>query len=347
VLIRLSAPEWAAKPWPPALVSLFASERVVKSSQVAQQEGRVLHSLALRVSRSCAEVAAGSTQVAATPPVTPAPVPAFRGLVDPQRVAAALHRVDPVLRKCVDGAGEGCTPPPPHPPTHTETLTLPLRTRMFTHSQPRYLTATPQPAAPLPPPRPRRWHRTLLAAEAERAVSTTGTPPLPQALRVGLVALVKAHLGLRMVKSKSTQCSDWATHRLSSKQLEYAALDAWASRQVCGRRPPPPPLPHALAFACLPPPQPAIVARCAAGTRCSPAVCVCCRQVLLAMLDAYLKLHGRDISTLGQAPRVLEALREMQAEAQKHGVWAGPKCGLLVHVCFCVFLHSLQTGLKA
>jgi hypothetical protein len=49
---------------------------------------------------------------------------------------------------------------------------------------------------------------------------------------IGLKALVRLHLGMEMTKSKSIQCSDWGLSTLSAQQVEYAALDAWASRAV-------------------------------------------------------------------------------------------------------------------
>lgn len=51
-------------------------------------------------------------------------------------------------------------------------------------------------------------------------------------VRTGLKFLCSQYLGMQLVKDKWVQRSQWDVHRLSRKQVEYAALDAWASREV-------------------------------------------------------------------------------------------------------------------
>ena len=48
----------------------------------------------------------------------------------------------------------------------------------------------------------------------------------------GLVTLVAKYLHATLYKTKSIQCSNWGASRLTPKQIEYAALDAWAVRKV-------------------------------------------------------------------------------------------------------------------
>jgi ribonuclease D len=48
---------------------------------------------------------------------------------------------------------------------------------------------------------------------------------------LGLRGLAAAFLGLRI--SKGERCSNWGNIELSSRQVRYAATDAWASRAIC------------------------------------------------------------------------------------------------------------------
>ena len=66
---------------------------------------------------------------------------------------------------------------------------------------------------------------------AERIMSVeAGT--LPLGFKRTLAALVNRHLQFTLLKPRNVQVSDWTARALSRRQVEYAALDAWASRAV-------------------------------------------------------------------------------------------------------------------
>ena len=66
--------------------------------------------------------------------------------------------------------------------------------------------------------------------EAQSIIDLSRVAQYNKIENLGLRGLAAAFLGLRI--SKSEQCSNWGASELSSRQIRYAATDAWASRSV-------------------------------------------------------------------------------------------------------------------
>lgn len=74
-----------------------------------------------------------------------------------------------------------------------------------------------------------RWNKNL---DAKGRFDIGGIGSDSNRSRVGLQKLVRAIIGVELLKSKKTAMSDWSRIPLSTKQLSYASRDAWAGAAV-------------------------------------------------------------------------------------------------------------------
>lgn len=74
-----------------------------------------------------------------------------------------------------------------------------------------------------------RWNNSL---QAKCRFDIGGIGSTSSGRRVGLQRLVRAIVGVELVKSKRVTMSDWSQVPLSMKQLNYASRDAWAGAAV-------------------------------------------------------------------------------------------------------------------